>query len=77
MEFENPDKTGRIISVTVNTHTHTHTHTQRISNKHIHSQDTPQQKIFFDKLKRYVTPKYDAILVEDFNMVKNLTRRKP
>ena len=33
----------------------------------------PQRKIFFDKLKCYVTPKYEVILGGDFNMVENLT----
>ena len=33
----------------------------------------PAEKICFDKLKCYFTPKYDAILMGDLNMVENLT----
>ena len=32
-----------------------------------------QPKIFLEKLKCYVTPKYEVILGGDFNMVENLT----
>ena len=46
MEFENPDKTGRIISVTVNTHTHTHTHTHI----HTHTHNGFQINIYTPKI---------------------------
>ena len=67
MEFENSHKAGRIISVTV----------EAQKDKFIRSQYTPPQwKIFFDKLKCYVTPKYEVILGRDFNMVENLTMHR-
>lgn len=31
------------------------------------------KKGFFDKLECYITPKYEVILGEDFNIVQNLT----
>ena len=68
MEFENSDKAGRIILVTVETHT------KKIQITNIYTPNIAlQQKIFFDKLKCYVTPKYEVILGGDFNMVENLT----
>ena len=68
VEFEKSDKAGQIISVTVETHT------KKFQITNIYAPNIPsQQKIFFDKLKCYVTPKYDVILGGDFNMVENLT----
>ena len=68
VEFENSDKAGRIISVTVETQKN------KFQITNIYAPNIPpQRKIFFDKLKCYVTPKYEVILGGDFNMVENLT----
>ena len=68
MEFEESDKAGRIILVTVETQK------KKFQIANIYASNIPsQQKIFFDKLKCYLTPKYEVILGGDFNMVENLT----
>ena len=68
VEFENSDKAGRIISVTVETQKN------KFQITNIYAPNIPlQRKTFFDKLKGYVTPKYEVILGGDFNMVENLT----
>ena len=49
--------------------------TFQITNKY--TPNIPLQcKTFFDKLKCYVTPKYEVTLGGDFNMVKNLSMDK-
>ena len=68
VEFEESDKAGRIISVTVETQK------KKFQIANIYASNIPsQQKIFFDKLKCYLTRKYEVILGGDFNMVENLT----
>ena len=68
VEFENSDKAGRIISVTVETQKN------KFQITNIYAPNIPpQRKIFFDQLKCYVTPKYEVILGGHFNMVENLT----
>ena len=67
-EFENSDKAGRIISVTIETQKN------KFQITNVYAPNIPlQRKTFFDKLKCYVTPKYEIILGGDLNMVENLT----
>ena len=47
---------------------------KKINSKNVYAPNIPlQRKTFFDKLKCYVTPKYEIILGGDLNMVENLT----
>ena len=67
VEFENSDKAGRIISVT------NETQKNKFQITNIYAPNiAPQRKTFFDKLKCYLTPKYEIILGGDFNIVENL-----
>ena len=68
VEFENSDKAGSIISVTVETQKN------KFQITNLYAPNIPlQRKSFFDKLKSYVTPKYEVTLGGHFNMVENLT----
>ena len=68
VEFENSDKAGRITSVT------TETQKNKFQITNIDVPNLPlQRKTFFDKLKCYITPKYEITLGGDFSMVENLT----
>ena len=70
-EFENSDKAGRIISVTIETQKN------KFQITNVYAPNIPlQRKTFFDKLKCYVTPKYEIILGGDLNMVENLTMHR-
>ena len=67
VEFENSDKAGRIISITVETQKN------KLEITNIYASNFPlQRKTSFNKLKGYVTPKYEVILSGDFNMAENL-----
>ena len=71
VKFEKSDQAGHIISVTVETPKYKF----QIANTYVPNipSPLPQLKIFFDKQKCYATPKHQAILGGDFNMVENLT----
>ena len=59
VEFENSDKAGRIISVTVETQK------DKFQITNIYAPNIPlQRKTFFDKLKSYVTPNMKSYWVE-------------
>ena len=67
VELKNSDKAGCIILVTLETQKN------KFQITNIYAPNIPPQwKIFFDKLKCYVLPKYEVILGGDFKMVENL-----
>ena len=66
-EFQNSDKAGHIISVTVETQKN------EFQLTNIYAPNMPPKRKTFDKLKYYVSPKYKVILGGDYSMVENFT----